>query len=415
MRIRNRLIWLLAALAVVAFVLPSGANLAYPDKTQDCSRCHGPSEGTYFEDIMSITVSKSVLVPGEQYTVGIDIVIQTSLSKKDTGYAIEDLTTAAWPAIGGPALQSHYDQLMTAPTSTGTYSYRVWGDSGPATSDGKTDFDDYTITVQQATNGPPVVTPLVAKTGNAGDLLSFSASATDPDGDSLRYTWNFGDATVLQVGQTPTHTYAKAGMYTFTVYVDDLHGHNVSSSATASIAFNLPLVVGWNFVAVPVVGFGYKASTIGLATGDVVVSWNPATQSYDKNYIKGISPPIQDFAIALNAGYWVWVATAKTLHLQGSVPTTVQTYTFTVPRTGGWIAVGFESLKTTWKAADIVTMYSGPPSTNLTLVAKYVPPGYTTYIKGTPLNNFVLVPGVGYWCWVEGGGSTASRTLTYTP
>ena len=402
---------MLAALAVVAFVLPSGANLGYPDKTQDCSRCHGPSAGTYFENIMSITVSKSVLVPGEQYTVGIDIVIQTALSKKDTGYAIEDLTTAAWPAIGGPALQSHYDQLMTAPTSTGTYSYRVWGDSGPATSDGKTDFDDYTITVQQAANGPPVVTPLANKKMWAGNSTSFSVTAIDPDGDSLRYTWNFGDATALQVGQTPTHTYSKAGMFTFTVYVDDLHGHNVSSSATASIAFNLPLVIGWNFVSVPVVGYGYKASTIGLVTGDMVTSWNSTTQKYDKTYIKGISPPTLDFAIAQNAGYWVWVAAAKTLHLYGSVPTTMQSNTFTVPSGGAWLAAGFESLKTTWKASNISAMYSGTGA--VTMVAYYnaVTMKYVSWVSAVPtLNNFVLVPGQGYWVW-----ATASGVLTYNP
>jgi hypothetical protein len=401
---------MLAALAVVAFVLPSGANLGYPNKIQDCSRCHGPSAGTYFENIMSITVSKSVLAPGEQYTVGIDIVIQTSLSKKDTGYAIEDLTTSAWPAYVGPALQSHYDQLMTAPTSAGTYSYRVWGESGPATSDGKADFDDYMITVQQATNSPPEVTPLANKKMWAGNSTSFSVTATDPDSDSLRYTWSFGDATALQIGQTTTHIYAKAGTYTFTVYVDDLMGHNASSSATASIAFDLPLAVGWNFVAVPVVGFGYKASTIGLATGDMVVGWNTATQSYNQSYIVGISPIVANFAISESTGYWVWAAVAKTLHLYGSVPTTLQIKVFTVPSNGGWVALGYESLITTWHASDIPAMYSG--TGEITLVASYnaVTGTYVVFIVGTPLNNFLLVPGQGCWVW-----ATASGTLTYSP
>ena len=178
--------------------------------------------------------------------------------------------------------------------------------------------------------------------------------------------------------------------------------------------FSLPLAVGWNFVGIPIVA-AYKASTIGLATGDVIVGWNPATQSYNQNYIKGISPPIADFVIAPHRGYWIWVAVAKTLSLTGNIPTTTQAFSFTVPSTGGWVTLGFNSMKTTWKAADIVTMYSGPPSTNITLVARYTGTGYVTYIKGTPLNNFALAPGQGYWCWVEGGGSTATRTVTYTP
>jgi len=384
-------------------------NLGYPNKIQDCSRCHGPSAGTYFENIMSITVSKSVLAPGEQYTVGIDIVIQTSLSKKDTGYAIEDLTTSAWPAYVGPALQSHYDQLMTAPTSAGTYSYRVWGESGPATSDGKADFDDYMITVQQATNSPPVVTPLANKKMWAGNSTSFSVTATDPDSDSLRYTWSFGDATAMQVGQTATHTYAKAGTYTFTVYVDDLMGHNVSSSATASIAFNLALVVGWNFVSVPVVGFGYMASTLGLEFGDMVAGWNSTSQTYDQTYIIGISESTDDFAIKQTAGYWVWAGGAETLHLYGSVPTTMQSKVCTVPTAGGWIAIGFSSLITTRHASDIIAMYSVAGAVEM--IAEYDPSGYSVYFAFDPgYNDFPLAPGRAYWCWATGSG-----VLTYRP
>jgi hypothetical protein len=180
--------------------------------------------------------------------------------------------------------------------------------------------------------------------------------------------------------------------------------------------FSLPLTVGWNLVTVPLVGFGYKASSLGLAFGDVVTSWNPATQSYDHNYIKGISPPTADFTIAPNTGYWIWVAAAKTLSLQGVIPTSVQIYTFTVPATGGWIQIGFDSLKTTWKASDITGsgtltgFYTGPPGKYITLVTKYTGASYISFIRGTPLNNFALVPGAGYWCWAEASGS-----ITYMP
>jgi hypothetical protein len=94
---------------------------------------------------------------------------------------------------------------------------------------------------------------------------------------------------------------------------------------------------------------------------------------------------------------------------------TTQTYSFTVPSWGGWIAIGLNSLKTTWHASDIDSMYSGPPLTNITLVARHAGWGYISYIIGTPLNNFLLVPGQGYWCWVEGGGVSATRTITYVP
>jgi len=395
-------------IAVAALLLPTAANSAYPNKVEDCSRCHGPSEGIYYEDILSITVSKTTLAPGESYTVGIDIVIQQSLSKKDTGYAIEDLGTGAWPVyLSEPALQSHYDQTMVAPTTAGAYNYRVWGESGPATSDGKTDYDDYTITVSAATNGPATVTPLSNKAVNAGASSTFSASATDPDGDALRYTWSFGDGTAAVVGNPVSHTYAKAGTYTFTVYVDDLHTHNVSSSATASVAFNLNLAVGWNLVGVPLVGYGYKASTLGLSTNDVIVRWDMTTQSYKSSYIVGVSPPISDFTIEPSMGYWIYTTSAKTLHLFGSIPASVNV-PITVPASGGWALLSMAGVNSLLHAGDIPSHFSGSTLTTV-VMWNSATKVYTTYIAGLPMNNFWLDPGMGFWVYFMGSG-----TLTYT-
>ncbi len=280
-------------------------------------------------------------------------------------------------------------------------------------SDGLSTTRSSNVLITVTLNSPPVVTPQTAKQANAGASVSFSATATDVDGDTLRYTWDFGDGSPLVVSRTTTHTYAKAGMYTFTVYVDDLTGltgHNVTSSATASIAFNLYLVAGWNFISVPLAGYGYKASTLGLATGDVISSWNSTTQSYDHTYIKGISPPVMDFHIAPSAAYWVWVPVAKTLHLYGTVPTTMQTFSFTVPSGGGWVSLGLLGLKTR-HASDIPAMYSGPGSIVMAAYYNTVTQKYTAWISGVPtLNNFVLVPGLGFWFW-----ATASGTISYMP
>jgi len=353
------------------------------------------------------------------------------------GATITALPTAAWtdqnvtftgsaqdPA--GDAMQFNFtfgdgtyqvvNNAATAPnavvTSSVTHAYATAGikTAYMAATDGLDTATSGNVQVTVTLNTPPVVVAQSAKTANNGTALSFSATANDAEETTLRYTWDFGDG-VKVVSRTTTHTYAKPGIYTFKVSVDDLTGvpgHNVSSSATASIAFNLVLNVGWNFVSVPVVGFGYKASTIGLATGDVIVGWNSSRQLYDKNYIKGISPPSADFAIAPNTAYWIWVAAAKTLHLYGSVPTVTQTVAYVVPITGGWVAVGLVGLNAVRHALDLTNWYT--PLNNMTLVAKFTGTGYVTYIKGTPLNNFLLVPGAGYWCWVK-----ASGTMSYIP
>ena len=53
--------------------------------------------------------------------------------------------------------------------------------------------------------------------------------SSDPDGDSLTYSWTFGDGTT-GTGPTPTHTYRTAGTYTATLTVRDAGGGQDSSS-----------------------------------------------------------------------------------------------------------------------------------------------------------------------------------------
>ncbi|MDH3365596.1 MAG: PKD domain-containing protein, partial [Thermoplasmata archaeon] len=80
-------------------------------------------------------------------------------------------------------------------------------------------------------NLPPEITALMDKAGLVHDTLTFNVTVTDPNDDELNYTWDFGDETDLVVGENPTHAYTEVGVYTFTVYVDDGRGENVSESA----------------------------------------------------------------------------------------------------------------------------------------------------------------------------------------
>jgi hypothetical protein len=54
----------------------------------------------------------------------------------------------------------------------------------------------------------------------AGTVFSFSTSASDEDGDSLTYTWNFGDGGTAS-GLTATHVYNTPGAFNVTVTVSD--------------------------------------------------------------------------------------------------------------------------------------------------------------------------------------------------
>ena len=56
-----------------------------------------------------------------------------------------------------------------------------------------------------------------------GQEITFSADATDKDGEVVNYTWNFGDGSVAY-GKVVTHTYSKAGIYNVTLSVKDNDG-----------------------------------------------------------------------------------------------------------------------------------------------------------------------------------------------
>ena len=85
-------------------------------------------------------------------------------------------------------------------------------------------------------NRPPVCRLTAPTQAQVGEAVPLDASASsDPDGDQLSYTWDFGDGT--QPARTAvsraTHSYARVGNYTARVTVDD--GRGASCSATAPI------------------------------------------------------------------------------------------------------------------------------------------------------------------------------------
>ena len=162
-------------------------------------------------------------------------------------------------------------------------------------------------------------------------------------------------------------------------------------------------------MTVPPIGFGYKASTLGLNSGDTVAQWNSATQIY-QSHIVGV--PVNDFVIAPSTGYWINVPSGtRSLTLYGEIPDEMQYRNITVPAGGGWAIIGFNSLNETWHAKDIATMWSVAGGIKTVSSWDPVARAYTSWLSIIPsVNNFALVPGQAYWILCR-----ASGMLAYEP
>ena len=221
--------------------------------------------------------------------------------------------------------------------------------------------------------------------------------------------WNGTVNMVASAGVTlgaAQHVYSigEAGVWTTTVLFTTTGSKTIT--ATDSL-FSLDVKTTLS-VTVPLVGYGYMASSLGLATDDVVSGFNSSSGQYDKTYTVGRSPARFNFSIEESTAYWIYAGVAKTLRLYGSVPTTTMTKTVTVPVSGGWALVGYESLNLTRKASDMKGNYTG--GTLTTVAAQNLTSGlYDTY-TGYWRTDFVLKPGQGLWIYV-----TASGVLSYNP
>jgi len=122
---------------------------------------------------------------------------------------------------------------------------------------------------------------------------TLSATASDPENDTLTYTWSFGDGSPTATGNSVTHSYAAAGTYLVTVTVIDGHGGSVTGSVNVVVNPNAAptVAVAASSSANPPAGGTSNLSVLGaddLPESGLTYTWAttgtpPGTVSFSAN------------------------------------------------------------------------------------------------------------------------------------
>ncbi|MEI6972474.1 MAG: SUMF1/EgtB/PvdO family nonheme iron enzyme [bacterium] len=129
------------------------------------------------------------------------------------------------------------------------------------------DASDLGVRLVCVINQEPVITEVSASAtnGTAPLTVEFKATATDADGDQLRYLWKFGDKNKrgggTASGSVVSNTYEKFGTNIVSLFVTDGKGDGVSNSVIITVtrgANRLPVAWSTNIVCKQGMGTGIR-------------------------------------------------------------------------------------------------------------------------------------------------------------
>jgi RHS repeat-associated protein len=127
-------------------------------------------------------------------------------------------------------------------------------------------------------NRPPPANANGPYSGRVGEPIQFAGAGSDPDGDPITFSWNFGDSGTAS-GATPTHTYKSPGTFNVILTVADPFGGIGTSQTTATVITGIEITAltpgsGILGAEVTIQGRGFEPTS-----GNTIVRFN-GTQAF---------------------------------------------------------------------------------------------------------------------------------------
>ncbi|MBL4818543.1 MAG: PKD domain-containing protein, partial [Deltaproteobacteria bacterium] len=259
--------------------------------------------------------------------------------------------------------------------------------------------DQFTLTVEAPNQAPTAIARADKTIVQSGGLVTFDGTdSSDPNpGDTLTFSWNFGDVSAPETGDTTTHIYTADGTFTATLRVTDGGGLSSTDTVIITVTSNKPPEIITPTAEKIVVQAGTAVNFIGTATdpdGEIALYiWDfddDGTADY-LNSTTGITEHIySDLEIPTAT-----TATSKTYTARFTVSDslevtagTIATTTITVVVTDGpAAAVSFEETFTGSPAQEVTVESTVADSTSGTNL------GSTTTTVTTDANGTVTVSG----------------------
>ncbi len=167
---------------------------------------------------------------------------------------LNDQTIQVRPLDGSPikadVTTTSYQVINYAPKEAllpnTTYEVKFVDDGvKDAVGNGMEEYIFYFTTGGDTSNQSPEITGIdlsIPSPATINTTIHFTANATDPDGNSLRYRWDFGDGSPKTewTDKTTSHMYTEAGNYKVQVQVSDNNGGFIVGSQSIVITSTIP-------------------------------------------------------------------------------------------------------------------------------------------------------------------------------